>query len=84
MALTSSTRPHAFWIHVDRFAAPHQRVWAVETQGQYLTARTVECQVPVVTVFRGRFARQPIAYLRGKGLVEQHGAHILITPGANA
>jgi hypothetical protein len=39
--------------------------------------------VPTTTVFRGRQARQPRAYLRGRGVVEQRGAHIVISPEAD-
>jgi hypothetical protein len=76
-------RARGFWIHVDRFDAPHLRVWAVQTAGQYLTARSIDCRVPTTTVFRGRGARQPRAYLRGRGVVEQRGAHIVISPEAD-
>lgn len=72
-------RPRVFWLHVDRFDAPRGRVWAVQVAGLYLTARTVKCSVPVTTVFRGRCSRQTRAYLRGRGVVRQRGARIVIT-----
>lgn len=72
-------RPRRFWIHVDHLGNPRGRVWAVQTAGRYLTATAVDCRVPTETVFRGRDASQPRAYLRGVGVVRQRGARIVIT-----
>jgi hypothetical protein len=74
----NASRARRFWIHIDAFDAPYGRVWAVQTRRQYLTATRVECHVPTHTVFRGRAGRQPRAYLRGIGVVVQHGATITI------
>ena len=68
-----------FKIHVDAFDAPYQRIWAVQCAGEYRTARRVVCRVPTESVFRGAGARQPRAYLRGRGVVRQRGAVIRIT-----
>lgn len=70
--------PRVFHLYINRFDAPHARVWAVETGGHYFTARAIDCQVPTTTVFRG-VHRQPRAYLRGTGVVRRRGASITIT-----
>lgn len=71
-------KPRAFRLHVHYLTEPKRRVWAVQTAGQYLIARDVDVQVPVMTVFRGPESRQPKAFLRGKGVVRKQGARIVI------
>ena len=71
--------PRVFWLHIDSFDAPKGAIWAVQTRGEYLTARAVDVRVRVDTVFRGRGARQPRAFLRGRGVVRKRGARITIT-----
>lgn len=79
MPKSSHSEPRVFRLHIDAFDAPRGRVWAVQTGGRYLTARRVVCRVPTESIFRGRGARQPRAYLRGRGVVHQRGAVIRIT-----
>jgi hypothetical protein len=62
------------WLHVHYLTDPRRRVWAVETQGRYLTAQAVKVRIPMETVFRGQHSRQPKAYLKGKGIVKRRGA----------
>jgi hypothetical protein len=54
-------------------------VWCIRTGGKWLNARTIDVQVPTTTVFRGRSARQPKAYLEGVGVVTQRGDDLVIT-----
>lgn len=54
------------WICVDRLDAPNGRVWAVRAGNQWYTGRRVRSSVPLATVFRGRHAQQPKAYLVGE------------------
>ena len=54
-----------FILCIDRFDALGGRVWAVRRNRRWATARRVDVRVPVTTVFKGRFARQPKAYLTG-------------------
>lgn len=65
-------KPRTFWAHVYCLSEPKGRVWAISTQGRYLIATALDIQVPVETVFRGPAARQPKAYLKGKGVVRKH------------
>ena len=54
-----------FLLCVDRLDKDDQKVWAVRISNKWLTARAVNVCVPVTTIFRGRSARQPKAYLTG-------------------
>jgi hypothetical protein len=74
-------RARTFWLHIHTFDDPHGRIWGVTLGDDYLIARTVDCQVPTETVYRGR-GRQPYAYLRGKGIVSKRGTHITIRAAA--
>lgn len=40
------------------------RVWAVRHKGRWMRARRLVVEAPTETVYRGREARQPKAYLR--------------------
>jgi hypothetical protein len=75
-----STKPRAFWLHVDHLENPDRDVWAVQSGRRYHTATHVQVEVPMETVFRGdRVKRQPKAYLRGKGVLRPEGAGFRIT-----
>lgn len=58
---------------VDRFDAKDGRVWAVRTGRQWLTAHTVHVWIDMETVFRGKDAIQPKAYLTGVGVAREDG-----------
>jgi hypothetical protein len=64
-------------LHVHYLSEPRGRVWAIETGKRYLTAREVRVSIPLETVFRGPTARQPKAYLRGKGRVVRRPGGLL-------
>jgi hypothetical protein len=71
-------KPRVFWLHVHHFDAARGRVWAVQTGGKYLTAAQIDVRVPLATVFRGRRARQPRAYLRGRGVIRRRAGVLMI------
>lgn len=48
---------------------PDGLVWAVMTQNTWHYAKAVEIAVPMTTVYHGKFAEQPKAYLLGVGVV---------------
>jgi hypothetical protein len=59
-----------FRLHIDHLDNPREDVWAIswkEPNGRrkYLTAQGIYCKVPVITVFRGKRATQPRAFLEG-------------------
>jgi hypothetical protein len=58
-------------LHVHYLTEPKGQVWAVDTQGRYRICRAVRVYIPPETVFRGPNARQPKAYLKGKGIVRK-------------
>ena len=58
---------------IDRFDAKDGRIWAVRTRGKWFTARRVQIGIAMETVFRGRDAMQPKAYLQGIGVVRAYG-----------
>ena len=69
-----SKKPRAFRLHFNRFGAKRyaKDVWTVHVTGACLAASKVDCRVPVETVYLGDEAKQPRAYLRGKGIVTCH------------
>lgn len=66
---------------VDRLDAHDGMVWAVRTRGKWQTAKHVRIAIAMETVFRGREAMQPKAYLEGVGVVRADG-HGTITIAA--
>jgi hypothetical protein len=56
----------------ERTNAKDGAVWSVKVNGRWLRAREVFCAVPVVTVWKGRTAKQPRAYLEGRGIVRRN------------
>lgn len=68
-----------FILHVDEFDATKGRIWMVKTRGLRINAHTVELHVLVTTVFKGKDARQPKAYLEGRGRVHVSGGRVIIT-----
>jgi hypothetical protein len=70
-------KPCKVWLCVDRFDAKDGYVWAIRAGNRWFTAKHVKQQIPMETVFRGRHARQPKAYLRGYGVVTDDGCGTL-------
>lgn len=74
-------RPKPFLLCIDRLDKADGRVWAVKIGAKWFTAHTVHVWVDVETVFKGKNARQPKAYLEGVGVVRMDG-HGTITIAA--
>lgn len=73
-----SARPRAFKLHVNYLTEPRGRVWAVQQGGRWHVARHVDVRgVELATVFRGADARQPKAFLRGRGVVRRRPGSVL-------
>jgi hypothetical protein len=66
-------KPRKIILCVDRLDAKDGMVWAVRTGGKWFSARTVHVLTDMETVFRGRDAMQPKAYLEGFGVVRTDG-----------
>lgn len=66
-------KPCRVWICLDRLDAKDGMVWAVRAGRRWLTAHTVHIWIDVETVFKGRNAKQPKAYLAGFGYVRYDG-----------
>lgn len=66
-------KPQKVIVCIDRFDAKGGRVWAVRTGRTWITAKTVHVWIDMETVFKGRNARQPKAYLEGYGVVRSDG-----------
>ncbi len=56
------------------------KVWAVRTKGVWRRFKTVRTNVPMATVYRGREARQPRAFLTGFGRLVSRAGHAEILP----
>lgn len=67
-------KPRVFRLHFNRFGAKRSAkdVWTVHMSDRCIPARTVECHVPVTTIYKGDTAPQPRAFLKGKGIVTVH------------
>jgi uncharacterized membrane protein len=52
-----------------------RRVWSIRAGNRWYRCKTVNIQIPMQTVYRGRQASQPKAYLRGRG-------RLLVLPGS--
>ena len=73
-------RRKVVWIHIDHLANPGKDVWGIQYgRDKYYTAKEADIRIPLKTVFRGIKARQPKAYLRGKGVVTIAGGKVTIT-----
>jgi hypothetical protein len=59
--------------------ATNGQVWALKTGKNWIHAREVSVLVPTLTVYRGRNAPQPRAYLVGNGVVTRYGGNLVIT-----
>jgi hypothetical protein len=68
-----------FLVCIDRLDKRDDWVWAVRWGNTWALARRVTIRVPVRTVFKGRRARQPRAYLAGIGTTfTQRGGQVTI------
>lgn len=67
-----------FWLYIDRLTREDWKVWEVRQHGRSRFARAVHVMVPVSTVFRGRSAKQPKAYLEGRGRVWRRADGVLV------
>lgn len=77
MAAPRARRPLQVIVCINRFDV--RDVWAVRWGYTWFTGTHVRVMVPLTTVFKGLRARQPIAYLRGRGVVRQRGRRITVT-----
>ena len=71
------SKAHKIWLCVDRFDAPDGKVWAVRDGRRWCSARTVKIDIVMETIFRGKEAMQPKAYLMGVGVVHDDGHGVL-------
>lgn len=71
------SRARVFRLHIHYLTEPNRKVWAISTSGRYLIATDVQVHVPLETVFRGPGAKQPKAYLKGRGVVRRHKGGVL-------
>jgi hypothetical protein len=68
----SGPRPVRWRLHIDHLDNADGDVWALSFAGRYLTVRHVWVRGAareLATVFRGRRARQPRAFLTGVGMI---------------
>ena len=63
------------WVHFNRFGNKRGAgdVWTVRTKGRNRYVKQVKVRIPMVTRYRGDAARQPRAYLVGRGRVVVRG-----------
>lgn len=59
------SRPRKFILCIDHFDALRSRIWALHVDGGWTCAKAADVRVPTKTVFKGRRAKQPKAYLTG-------------------
>jgi len=69
----------SFWLHFNRFGQKRgEKVWVVYRRGRTVETKKVVCDVPLETVYRGHGARQPRAYLKGRGVVTTYRDRVCI------
>lgn len=75
-------KPRIFWLHFNRLNVREgdPDVWTVHLSDRCIQTPYVECRVPVTTVYKGATARQPRAYMRGKGRVFEYRDSVVIVP----
>ena len=75
-------RPRVFWLHFNRLnvRAGDPDVWTVHMSDRCIQTPLAECRVSVTTVYKGPAARQPRAYLRGRGRVFVYKDYVVIVP----
>ena len=71
-------QPKIIWICFDAHATDGN-VWAIREGNQWHRAQHINSQVTLTTIYRGRSAPQPRAYLRGQGVVTLNGNIASIT-----
>jgi hypothetical protein len=65
-----SRGPVDFMLHIDHIENPAGDVWALQYKKRYFTLKSINCFVPLHTVFRGMDGPQPRAYLSGFGYID--------------
>ena len=64
-------KPKSFWLHFNRLNAKRtDSIWTVHLSDRCIQCKSVDVRVPIHTVYKGAMARQPRAYLKGRGIVE--------------
>lgn len=74
-------KSRTFWIHFNRINVQRgdPDIWTVHLSDRCIQTKVVRCTVPVTTVYRGVTARQPRAYLKGKGRIHVKPGEVRIT-----
>jgi hypothetical protein len=67
----SSSKPRSFFYHFNRIGMQRGQpdIWTVHANGRCIPCRSVDCQVPTKTIYKGDTARQPRAIVKGMGIV---------------
>ncbi len=75
-------KPRTFWLHFNRINAQRRNpnVWTVHLSDQCIQTKSVECLVPIRTVYKGATARQPRAYFKGVGRIRTYKDKVRIVP----
>ena len=72
-------KSRVFWLHYNRFGQKRgEKVWTVHLSNQCIATKKVEVKVPVETIYKGDSARQPRAFLRGRGTIKVYPNRVVI------
>lgn len=67
-----------FKLHINYLSERYKRVWTLECKSKSYILTAVSIYVPLTTVFKGRDAKQPKAYLEGIGIIKIRGRRAVI------
>lgn len=78
--MAQGSKPRTFWLHFNRINVQRGNpdVWTVHLSDQCIQAKSVRVYVPLQTVYKGATARQPRAYMKGKGIIRVHKDYVSI------
>ena len=79
--MTNKLKPRTFWLHFNRINVQRNDpdIWTIHLSDRCIQTRRVEVKVPLETVYKGPEARQPRAFMRGKGKIKVYKNYVEIT-----
>lgn len=74
-------KPRTFWLHFNRINVMrwNDDIWTVHLSDRCIQTKKVVVRVPLETIYKGHTARQPRAYMKGKGIIEVKTGCVTIT-----
>lgn len=73
-------KPRAFRVHFNRINMQrgNPKVWTVHTSKGCVQTKEVCCWAPMMSVYKGTNARQPRAFMEGRGIIRVFPDRVII------